>query len=1278
MAETGGHLVRNIISVRETDLNALTNVGVFACDVTDGANQHSPVEGKVLVEVYVYRTDDDVRYVSQDIRGVEGFERFTRTFDGDTWSAWQELVASEGGGGGAATDLDFVRDATTVTVRSNTGTDAVLPAADITNAGIMTAAQFEQIGAIQSDLDAAVTKLNGIENGATGDMTGAEIVSAIDTQLGSDDWRDNEPVAAEDVSFNNTASGLEAENVQDAIEEVNGKVEALATDLNALRDGESATIESSTGSPAEILAATSSLAGVMTAADKTKLDSIEADAEENEPTDLSLTRNATTVTIASSTGTSAVIPSASTSNAGVMSASDKTKIDTVETGATADQTGAEMVSAINAELGSTDWQEGAGAGPTDTNLSMSRDANTVTVASDTGDDAIIPAADGSSAGVMSAAQAAKLAGIATGAQVNVPTHLSVQRTGTNVTILSDTGDDAVVPAATTTMAGIMTAADKTKLDGIETGATADMTGTEIVAAIDTQLSGTGWRGNGVTHLSMTRNATTVNVNSDTGNDATLTAADASNAGVMTNAMFTKLAGIETGATGDQTGAEMVSAINAELGSSAWQNGASGDSSTNASVRCATTGNVTIANALNVGDVVDGVTLEDGDLVLVKAQSTASQNGIYVAGVSPARDARYDSFAELAGLLVTIQEGSTHDDEIWLCTSTAGGTIDVDNVVFVETAVTPTNLSVTRNTIQVAVNSSTGSSGTIAAADGSNAGVMTSAMFTKLSGIEAGAQITDITIARTTTNVTVQSSDGDDGAIAAADASNAGVMTAAMFTKLNGIESGATADQTGAEIITLLNGSLGGTEWQSGGSSYTHPNHTGEVTSVGDGALTITDGAVTNSKIGTGAVTEAKIGSLAVTNAKIAVNTIENNKLAIMTANTIKGRLSIDGSPQDLTVAQVRTMLNVADGANNYSHPNHTGEVTSTGDGATVIAVNVVTNAKLADMGANTIKGRLSTSGDPQDLTPAQIRTLLNVEDGATAYTHPNHTGDVISSGDGVTTIVAGAVGTSELATDAVTTVKIAAGAVNDIRLASDSVTAVKIINNAVNNAKLADMAANTIKGRLTTSGDPDDLTPAEVRTLLNVENGATADQTGAEIVTAINGALGGTTWQEGGGAAGGSVGKPFLVKSNASQNIAHASGSPTPVKVSFQTATYNPGTVFSTSTYRWTPGVAGLVNIQYNLNAGHAHTAVARVVAEAVQLRKNGTTIYTWTFSSQNGSIAAGDFYTWGGNYADVCDSNDYYELWYAGYGWQVSAGTTYYNGRLYAGTMFTGFLIVG
>ena len=60
-------------------------------------------------------------------------------------------------------------------------------------------------------------------------------------------------------------------------------------------------------------------------------------------------------------------------------------------------------------------------------------------------------------------------------------------------------------------------------------------------------------------------------------------------------------------------------------------------------------------------------------------------------------------------------------------------------------------------------------------------------------------------------------------------------------------------------------------------------------------------------------------------------------------------------------------------------------------------------------------------------------------------------------------------------------------------------------------AKQADMAADRIQGRANGGGTgaPQALTAAQVRTIINVEDGATADQTGAEIATALNSDLGG-------------------------------------------------------------------------------------------------------------------------------------------------------------------------
>ena len=55
------------------------------------------------------------------------------------------------------------------------------------------------------------------------------------------------------------------------------------------------------------------------------------------------------------------------------------------------------------------------------------------------------------------------------------------------------------------------------------------------------------------------------------------------------------------------------------------------------------------------------------------------------------------------------------------------------------------------------------------------------------------------------------------------------------------------------------------------------------------------------------------------------------------------------------------------------------------------------------------------------------------------------------------------------------------------------------------------MAADRIQGRANGggAGAPQALTATQVRTIINVEDGATADQTGAEIATALNADLGG-------------------------------------------------------------------------------------------------------------------------------------------------------------------------
>ena len=103
-----------------------------------------------------------------------------------------------------------------------------------------------------------------------------------------------------------------------------------------------------------------------------------------------------------------------------------------------------------------------------------------------------------------------------------------------------------------------------------------------------------------------------------------------------------------------------------------------------SVKVATTGNITISTALNSGDSIDGVTLADNDRVLVKDQSTASQNGIYIVGSSPARASDLAAGADAAGMFTFVEQGSVNADNGFVCTSNKGSAVvGTNNLTFAQ-------------------------------------------------------------------------------------------------------------------------------------------------------------------------------------------------------------------------------------------------------------------------------------------------------------------------------------------------------------------------------------------------------------------------------------------------------------------------------------------------------------------------------------------------------------------------------------------------------------------
>ncbi len=149
------------------------------------------------------------------------------------------------------------------------------------------------------------------------------------------------------------------------------------------------------------------------------------------------------------------------------------------------------------------------------------------------------------------------------------------------------------------------------------------------------------------------------------------------------------------------------------------------------------------------------------------------------------------------------------------------------------------------------------------------------------------------------------------------------------------------------------------------------------------------------------------------------------------------------------------------------------------------ASNAITNAKLDDMAQATIKGRPSGAGtgDPADLTAAQVKTILNLA-----------SSDISNFTEAAQDAALGAVGN---------TARIAF-TYDD---AGNTLTA-DVVAASLDNSKLAVMAQSTLKGRAAGGGTgaAEDLTASQARTLLlidNVENTALSTWAGSASITAL-------------------------------------------------------------------------------------------------------------------------------------------------------------------------------
>ena len=201
--------------------------------------------------------------------------------------------------------------------------------------------------------------------------------------------------------------------------------------------------------------------------------------------------------------------------------------------------------------------------------------------------------------------------------------------------------------------------------------------------------------NGVTSAGTYSNALTVGEASDGEITLTLNLADASNAGLLTSAFYTLLNNSTSSNTGgtlakrDEAGRLQVSAPSNDLDAAnkAYVDAARSGLDVKQSVRAATTAAVNLASQLEAGDTLDtSVTLVAGDRVLVKDQSTASENGIYVVQSTGAavRATDFDGAGEVSGGAFTfVEEGTVNADAGFVVTSNGAITVGTDAIVWAQ-------------------------------------------------------------------------------------------------------------------------------------------------------------------------------------------------------------------------------------------------------------------------------------------------------------------------------------------------------------------------------------------------------------------------------------------------------------------------------------------------------------------------------------------------------------------------------------------------------------------
>ena len=302
--------------------------------------------------------------------------------------------------------------------------------------------------------------------------------------------------------------------------------------------------------------------------------------------------------------------------------------------------------------------------------------------------------------------------------------------------------------------------------------------------------------------------------------------------------------------------------------------------TKAPVLCATTANITLSGE----QTIDGVTTSSSR-VLVKNQSTAANNGIYLSGSGAwTRTTDANTWNQLVSAYVFVEQGTINADTGWVCTVDPGGTLGVTAVTWVQFSGAGTYTAGTGLTLTGTQFSITNTAVT-AGAYGSATQVGT---FT----VNAQGQLT--LAGNVTVTPAVGSITGLGTGVATALAVNVG--TAGAFVVNGGAlgtpSSGTVTNLTGTASINI-NGTVGATTANTG--NFTTLTSTNDITTGGfyaSGAFsgTYSDGIVVDYVTGNGRITVGSADGLTIynggTGARAALLTLSTS--GVITTSTWNG------------------------------------------------------------------------------------------------------------------------------------------------------------------------------------------------------------------------------------------------------------------------------------------------------------------------------------------------------------------------------------------------------